>query len=135
MDIQHVDDCRAILGYEYLTCRALRAEQPGSSLCADLVADEHELADLVELLDNGSGDGPISIEACASTPEYARLVASIRKRSTRVIKDRMTEEPYLEFVSSLDSKIQVREFFFAALHLCSSMRLTRAFTARREPIS
>ena len=130
MDTQHVDDCRAILGYENLTCRALRSERPGNSLCADLVADERELAGLVELLDDGPGDGPLTVEACASTPEYARLIASIRKRSTRVINDRMTEQAYLEAVTSLDSKVQSREFFFAALKLCTSMRMTRAFTAR-----
>jgi hypothetical protein len=132
MDALHVEDCRAILGYESVACRALRVEKPGNSICADLAADERGLADLVELLDYGPGDGPISVEACASTPEYARLVACIRKRSKRLISDRMTPEPYLEFVPVLDSKIRARELFFAALPLCSSMRLTRAFTTRRE---
>ena len=131
MDPLHIADCRTILGYENLICRTLRAEQPGNSICADLTSDERDLADLAELLDDGPAGRPLLVEGCASTPEYAHLIASLRKLSKRVIDDRMTEEPYLEVVSRLDSKVQSREFFFAALRHCRSMRMTRAFAARR----
>jgi hypothetical protein len=131
MDALHVEDSQQILGYENLSCAALRAERPGNSLCSDLAADERALEDLAGVLNAGSGDGPISVEAYGSTPEYARLVARIRERSERVIDDRMTQERYLEFLPAMDSKIQAREFFLAALPGTGSMRLTRAFIARR----
>jgi hypothetical protein len=131
MNALHIEDSQQILGYENLSCIALRAEHPGNSLCADLAADEQALADLVEALDADPGDVPLSVEAYGSTHEYARLIASIRERSKRVIDDQMTEERYLEFLPSLDSKVQVRDFFSAALHGHGTMRLTRAFTARR----
>jgi hypothetical protein len=111
MDALHVEDSQQILGYENLSCAALRAERPGNSLCADLAADTRALGDLVEALNAGSGDGPISVEAYGSTPEYTRLVRRIRERSERVIDDRMTQERYLEFLPAMDSKIQAREFF------------------------
>src|ERR1035441_2243083 len=62
MNTLHSEVSRQILGYESLRCRALRAEHPGNSLCADLAADEQALADLVEALDADPGEGPLSVE-------------------------------------------------------------------------
>jgi hypothetical protein len=133
MDEMHVADLSAILGYENLICRASPAQQPGHSICTDLATDERALAQVIELLDDGPADGPVTVEAFGATPEYARLVASIRKRSKRAVIDLMTQDDYLEFARSLDSKLQAREYFQAALPQCAAMRLTRALTLRNGP--
>jgi len=129
MDEMHVADLSAILGYESLICRALQAGQPGNSICTDLAADERTLAQVIELLDDGPADGPVAVEAFGSTPEYARLVASIRKRSKRTVTDLMTQERYLECDRSLDSKVRAREYFQAALAHCV-LRLPRPAECR-----
>lgn len=132
MEEMHVADLSAILGYESLICRASPAGQPGYSICTDLAADDRALAQVIELLDDGPTDGPVTVEAFGATPEYSRLVASIRKRSKRTVIDLMTQDNYLEFARSLDSKLQAREYFQAALPQCA-MRLTRALTLRNGP--
>lgn len=128
MDEMHVADLSAILGYESLICRASRAEHPGHSICTDLATDERALAEVIELLDDGPADGPVAVEAFGVTPEYTRLVASIRKRSKRTVVDLMTQDNYLDFARSLDSKLQAREYFEAALPQSPGLRLTRAAT-------
>jgi Carbamoyl-phosphate synthase L chain, ATP binding domain len=129
MGTQFLDDCRAILGYENLTHLAAGAVEPSHSLSEDVMGDDRVLTRLAELLDGGPDDGPVYVESYAATPEYAALVANIRARLSRPVTDLMTPED-LELISILDSKIQAREFFSAAAG-SSSIRLTRAFTARR----
>ena len=53
-------DLSVILGYQSLACRALTSAQPGNSICTDLAADERTLAQVAELLDDGSADGPVA---------------------------------------------------------------------------
>ncbi len=132
-DEMHIADFSAILGYESVLCQASPAEQPGYSICTDLASDERALAQLVEQLDDSPTDGPVTVEAFGATPEYARLVASIRQRSKRPVIDLMTQEENLGFTSSLDSKVQAREYFQAAQPQCAALRLTRALTLRNGP--
>ena len=126
-------DLSAILGYQSLACRALTSAQPGNSLCTDLAADERTLAQVVELLDDGSADGPVAVESFGATPEYARLVAAIGKRAKREVIDLMTPEDHLDCARSLDSKVQARDYFQAALAQCPGLRLTRAAVVRSGP--
>jgi hypothetical protein len=126
-------DLSAILGYQHLACRALASAQPGNSICTDLAADERALAQVVELLDDGCADGPVAIESFGATPEYARLVAAIAKRARREVIDLMTPEDHLDCARSLDSKVQAREYFQAALGQCPGLRLTRAAVVRSGP--
>ncbi len=126
-------DLSAILGYQSLAYRALTSAQPGNSICADLAADERALAQVVELLDDSSADGPVAVESFGATPEYARLVAAIRKRAKRTVIDLMTPEDHLDCARSLDSKVQAREYFQAARPQCPGLRLTRAAVVRSGP--
>lgn len=126
-------DVSAILGYQSLACRALASAQPGNSICTDLAADEQTLAQVVELLDDGSADGPVAVESFGATPEYARLVAAIGKRAKREVIDLMTPEDHLDCAQSLDSKVQARDYFQAALAQCPGLRLTRAAVVRSGP--
>ncbi|MFI5062482.1 MAG: hypothetical protein ACHP9Z_00675 [Streptosporangiales bacterium] len=130
MDREHVADMSAIMGYESLLCTASPASQPGGSLCTDLILDEGALAQVAGLLEEAPADGPVIVEAYASTPEYARLVGELRRRTRRPLIDRMTPAGYLHMNRSLDSKLQVREYFETALPGCAAMRLTRAFPVR-----
>ncbi|MGH3122169.1 MAG: hypothetical protein ACRDND_14245, partial [Streptosporangiaceae bacterium] len=126
-------DLSAILGYQSLAYRALTSAQPGNSICTDLAADDRTLAQVVELLDDGPADGPVRVESFGVTPEYARLVAAIRKRAKRAVIDLMTPEDHLDCARSLDSKVQAREYFQAALPQCPGLRLTRAAVVRNGP--
>jgi hypothetical protein len=126
-------DLSAILGYQSLACRALAPAQPGNSICADLAADERTLAQVAELLDDSSADGPVTVESFGATPEYARLVAAIRKRARRAVIDLMTPEHHLDCARSLDSKVQAREYFQVARPQCPGLRLTRAAVVRSGP--
>jgi hypothetical protein len=126
-------DLSVILGYHHLACRALASAQPGTSICTDLAADERTLAQVVELLDDGSAGGPVAVESFGATPEYARLVAAISKRARREVTDLMTPEDHLDCARSLDSKVQARDYFRAALGQCPGLRLTRAAVVRSGP--
>jgi hypothetical protein len=126
-------DLSAILGYQSLACRALTSAQPGNSICTDLAADERALAQVVELLDDGSAGRPVTVESFGATPEYARLVAAIGKRAKRPVIDLMTPEDHLDCARSLDSKVQARDYFQAALAQCPGLRLTRAAVVRSGP--
>jgi hypothetical protein len=126
-------DLSAILGYQSLACQALTPAQPGNSICADLAADERTLAQVAELMDDSSADGPVTVESFGATPEYARLVAAIRKRARRAVIDLMTPEDHLDCARSLDSKVQAREYFQAARPQCPGLRLTRAAVVRSGP--
>ncbi len=131
LDETHVADVSAILGYEDTTCLASPAPVPGRSVAADLAADEHALAGVIERLDDGAADGPVAVEAFGATPEYAQLVGIIRQRTRRPVTDRMTSAEHLDVARGLDSKLQCREYFQAALPQCAALRLTRAVTVRR----
>ena len=98
MDDTHIADISAILGYENLIFRTVASGQPGHSICADLAADERALSDVIELLDNSPADGPVTVEAFGSTPQYSHLVTIIGKNSRRPVIDRMTPDSYLESV-------------------------------------
>ena len=126
-------DLSAILGYQGLACRALPSAQPGNSICTDLAADERTLAQVAELLDDGSADGPVAIESFGATPEYARLVAAIGQRAKRPVIDLMTPEDHLDCARRLDSKVQARRYFEAALPQSPGLRLTRAAVVRSGP--
>ena len=130
-------DLSVILGYQSLACQALTSAQPGNSICTDLAADEATLAHVVELLDDGtadgSADGPVMVESFGATPEYARLVAAISKRAKRPVIDLMTPEEHLDCARSLDSKVQAREYFQAAVPHSPGLRLTRAAVVRSGP--
>jgi hypothetical protein len=126
-------DLSAILGYQSLACQALTPAPPGNSICADLAADERALTHVVELLDDGSADGPVLAESFGATPEYARLVAAISKRAKRSVIDLMTPEDHLDCARSLDSKVQARKYFQAALPQSPGLRLTRAALVRSGP--
>ena len=72
-------DLSAILGYQNLAYRAMSSAQPGNSICTDLAADEPALAQVVELLDDSSADGPVAVESSGphrSTPAWSRPSAS-----------------------------------------------------------
>jgi hypothetical protein len=107
--------------------------QPGHSVCADLAADERALSDVIELLDNSPADGPVTVEAFGSTPQYSHLVTIIGKNSRRPVIDRMTPDSYLESSRRLDSKVLAREYFEAARPRCAALRLTRALTVSGGP--
>jgi hypothetical protein len=127
---RHVDDCRAILGYDQLLTSSPGSADFTASLSTDLADDERALAGLVDLLNNHPADGPIYVEAYGPTPEYSRLIASIRSRTSRTVQDCMTPADKLRWVSLLDSKTKIRDFFAAAVPPDRSVRLTRAFTIR-----
>jgi hypothetical protein len=123
----HVDDCREILDYKNVHCATPGPAGFSNSICADLADDDQSLGELADLL----GDGPALVEAYGATPEYARLIATLRARSGGPIRDCMTPREYLALLPWLDSKIRVREFFAAApIPRSSPVRLTRAFTVR-----
>src|SRR5689334_7097684 len=87
VDDTHIADISAILGYENLIFRTVASGQPGHSVCADLAADERALSDVFELLDNSPADGPVTVEAFGSTPQYSHLVTIIGKNSRRPVID------------------------------------------------
>ena len=126
-------DLRPILGYQNLAYLALTSAQPGNSVCTDLAADERVLAQVIDLLDDGSADGPVAVESFGATPEYARLVAVISKRAKRPVIDLMTPEDHLDCARSLDSKVRASEYFQAALPRCPGLRVTRAAVLRSGP--
>jgi hypothetical protein len=133
MDDTHIADISAILGYESLIFRTVPSGQPGHSICADLAADERAFTDVIELLDNSPADGPVTVEAFGSTPQYSHLVTIIGKNSRRPVIDRMTPDSYLESSRRLDSKVLAREYFEAARPRCAALRLTRALTVSGGP--
>jgi hypothetical protein len=133
MDDTHTADLSAILGYENLICRTVATGPPGHSICADLAADERALSGVIELLDNSPADGPVTIEAFGSTPQYSRMATTIRKNSRRPVIDRMTPDSYLESSRRLDSKVLARDYFEAALPKCAALRLTQARTVGGAP--
>ena len=126
-------DLSAILGYQNLAYRALASAQPGNSICTDLAADEQVLAQVVDLLDDSSAAGPVTVESFGATPQYARLVAAIGKRAQRPVIDLMTPEDHLDCARSLDSKVRAREYFQAARPHCPGLRVTRAAVVRSGP--
>jgi len=128
MDDTHTTDISTILGYRNLMCATVATGPPGHSICTDLAADERTLSGVIELLDNSPTDGPVAIEAFASTPQYSRLATIIAKNSRRPVIDRMTPDGYLESARRLDSKVLAREYFEAAQRSCPDLRLTRART-------
>jgi len=88
---------------------------------------------VIELLDNSPADGPVTVEAFGSTPQYSHLVTIIGKNSRRPVIDRMTPDSYLESSRRLDSKVLAREYFEAARPRCAALRLTRALTVSGGP--